>query len=312
MVKFKALRREFLKMVPFGLGMSLLAAYDRLMKSDSTTSGATSLPEPIQNNTETHKGRIDLPELNKVEFGNTGLKVSPLAFGTGTHGVGGHSNQSALGIEKLADLFVQGYDHGVNFWDSADEYGTHPHIARALQTVPRDGVVILTKTMARNGKRVSQDIDRFLTELNTDVIDVVLMHVMTSRDWTSRYEEAMQALSRAKDQGKVRAIGISCHSLAALDAAAKTYWTDVVMVRINYAGVNMDAAPKKVEPLLAEMYAAGKAIIGMKVLGVGRLGNDPRGAMDYVFGLGTVHAITIGMQSREELFENIQAVGELV
>jgi predicted aldo/keto reductase-like oxidoreductase len=308
----KIRRRNFLKMIPFGLGMSLQAACDRLLKSDSTNNYATSQPEPNQTSTQTPESMIELPELKKIEFGNTGLKVSPLAFGTGTRGVGGHSDQSALGIEKLAELLVQGYDNGVNFWDSADAYGTHPHLARALQTVPRDGVVILTKTMSRDGNRVSRDIDRFLVELTTDVIDIVLMHCITPRDWTARYEGAMLALSRAKEQGKVRAVGVSCHSTAALDTATRTGWTDVVMARVNYAGVNMDASPEKVEPLLAEIFAAGKAVVGMKGLGVGRLGNDPRGAMDYVFGLGTVHAITIGMQSRDELLENIRAIGEFV
>lgn len=312
MMNAKMLCRDFLKMIPFSLGMSLLAACDRLFKPDSTTNHAISQPDPTQTSTQTSEGMIGLPELKKVEFGSTGLKVSPLAFGTGTRGVGGHSDQSALGIEKLADLLVQGYDNGINFWDSADAYGTHPHLARALQTVPRDGVVILTKIMSRDGNRVSRDIDRFLVELNTDVIDIVLMHFITPRDWTTRFEGAMQALSRAKEQGKVRAVGVSCHSLAALDEAAKTGWTDVVMARINNAGVDIDATPEKVEPLLAEIYAAGKAVVGMKVLGVGRLGNDPRGAMDYVFSLGTVHAITIGMQSRDELLENIQAVWEFV
>jgi aryl-alcohol dehydrogenase-like predicted oxidoreductase len=306
----KIFRRDFLKMIPYGLGLPLLAGCDRLIRRTPTPAAASKRPDPTHTATSNGFSDVDLPQLEKVAFGSDGLEVSRLAFGTGTHGVRGHSDQSALGEAGLADLLLQAYDHGVNFWDTADEYGTHPHVARALQSAPRDRVVILTKTMSRDGKRAAQDINRFLTELGTDVIDVVLLHAMTHQDWTDRYTDAMKALSRAKEQGKVRAVGVSCHSLAALGAAARTSWTDVVMARINYSGVEMDAAPGVVEPLLAEMHAAGKAVFGMKVLGAGRLDNDLRGAVEYVFNLGTVHAITIGMRNRAELAENIRLVGE--
>jgi aryl-alcohol dehydrogenase-like predicted oxidoreductase len=254
---------------------------------------------------------INLPELTKTPFGDTGLCVSRLAFGTGTHGMGGHSDQSALGVEGLADLLIEAYEHGVNFWDAADAYGTHSHLARALQIVPRHQVVILTKTTSRSGKRVSQDIKRFLRELGTEVIDIVLLHAMTGRDWSGRYSDAMEALTRFKEQGQVRAVGISCHSLAALEAAAQSSWTDVLMARINQSGVQMDAALKKVAPVLRKMHAGGKAVIGMKVLGVGRLGSDPREALKFVFDLGSVDAVTVGMRSRKELLANVRAVGGL-
>jgi len=298
-------------MIPFGLGMPLLSACNRLIKPPWKPANTASQPRSTQTLPTIASGMIELPALGRVAFGNTGLEVSPLAFGTGTHGVGGHSDQSSLGIDGLADLLVEAYDYGVNFWDAADAYGTHPHLARALQTVPRDEVVILTKTMSRDGKRATQDIDRYLSELGIEVIDIVLMHVITPRDWVDRYEDAMAALARAKEQGKVRAVGISNHSLAALEGAARTNWTDVVMARINLAGIEMDAKPEKVEPVLAALHAEGKAVLGMKVLGVGRLDDDVRGAVDYVFGLGTVHAITIGMRSLEELAVNIRIVGEM-
>ena len=97
-----------------------------------------------------------------VDFGRTGLRVSRLAIGTGTNGFGGRSEQTALGIEGLANLLREAYDHGVNFWDAADGYGSHPHVARALQGVPRDKGGIATKTMSRHGQQVTQDIERYL------------------------------------------------------------------------------------------------------------------------------------------------------
>ncbi len=249
--------------------------------------------------------------MESVDFGNTGLTVSRLCFGTGTHGWGGRSEQTALGLDGLASLLRTAYDLGICFWDAADAYGSHRHIAKALQGLSRDGVVIATKTSSRSARAVTQDVERFLRELGTDVLDIVLLHFLTEPDWPQRYSGAMEALSRAKEAGKVRAVGVSCHGLGPLSVAARTEWVEVVLVRINHAGTNMDADPSRVVPVIERMYAAGKAVYGMKVLGCGRLAKEPRAAIKYVLELGTVHAINIGTSTREQLYENLQLVEEL-
>ena len=101
------------------------------------------------------------PTLPQVEFGHTGLRVSRLSFGTGTDGWQGRSAQSDLGIDQLARLLRLAYENGVNFWDTADAYGTHPHVAKALQQISRENVVIVTKTLSQKNAQVTQDIDRF-------------------------------------------------------------------------------------------------------------------------------------------------------
>jgi aryl-alcohol dehydrogenase-like predicted oxidoreductase len=246
-----------------------------------------------------------------VEFGRTGLRVSRLCFGTGTHGWGGRSEQTALGLDGLADLLRRAFDKGVNFFDAADGYGSHPHVARALQDISRDAVVIATKTTSHSGEGVRRDIERFLQELHTGVLDIVLLHYMTDRNWPKTCAGAMEALSRAKEQGKVRAVGVSCHGLGPLQAAAQSDWVEVALVRINHAGVNMDGSPAEVTPVIERMYTSGKAVYGMKVLGCGRLANDPRTAVQYALGLGTVHAITIGTSKQEQLDDNVRLVEEL-
>jgi predicted aldo/keto reductase-like oxidoreductase len=241
----------------------------------------------------------------------TGLRVSRLAFGTGTHGWAHHSQQTALGIEGLAKLLTLGFERGVTFWDLADQYGSHPHAARALQRVPREEVVIATKTNSHNRRGVANDIDRFLEELNVDVIDIVLLHFINNARWVRRYSGAMQALTEAKDAGKVRAVGISSHNLGALRAAVTTPWVEVVLVRINYDGVNMDGSPSEVVPVIEQLHEAGKGVYGMKVLGCGQLTSDVPRAFEYVLNLGTVHAMTVGMSSRAQLLENIETVEAL-
>jgi aryl-alcohol dehydrogenase-like predicted oxidoreductase len=249
--------------------------------------------------------------MEQVPFGSTGLTVSRLAFGTGSHGWDHRSEQTDLGIEGLARLLCAAYDAGVTFWDGADMYGSHPHLARALQTVPRDRVVITTKTLASTGREATRDVERFLRELHTDVLDVVLLHFLSDPAWPDSRAGAMEALSRAKEQGKVRAVGISCHSLGAMRAALASPWVEVILARINYDGVNMDGRPSEVVPLLEQLYDAGKAVYAMKVLGCGALVADPRKAIEYVLGLGVVYAQSIGMSRPEQIAQNVALMEEL-
>lgn len=249
--------------------------------------------------------------VDTIPFGRTGLRVSRLAIGTGTHGFGGRSQQTALGLDGLANLLRRACELGVNFWDAADGYGSHPHVARALRTVPRERVVIVTKTMSRRAGQVTRDIERFRRELGVDVLDVVLLHCLTEADWPRRHAGAVESLLQAQASGRVRAVGVSCHDLGALRTAAETPWVDVVLARINYDGVNMDAKPAQVVPVLAQLYAAGKAVYGMKVLGCGSLARDPRRAIEYVLSLGTVHALVIGISSVAQLDQDVRLVEEL-
>ena len=246
-----------------------------------------------------------------VIIGKTGIKTSRLAMGTGTVGSGHHSHQTALGIKGLSELLLNGYDHGLRFLDSADSYGSHPHVAEALKHVPRDKVTVLTKTWARDAASARADLDRFRRELGTDYIDICLMHCLTEGDWTERFRGVMDVLSEAKQKGVIRTHGCSCHSIEALRAAAKSPWVEVDLARINPVGAYMDADPSTVVGVLREMRAAGKGIIGMKILGQGALRNRQDEALKYALSLGLLDAFTIGAESKpeqEDLIRRIAAV----
>ena len=235
-----------------------------------------------------------------VSLGSTGIKTSRLAMGTGTVGSGHHSHQTALGVKGLSDLLLNGYDHGLRFFDSADSYGSHPHVAEALKHVQRDKVTVLTKTWARDPATARADLDRFRRELGTDYLDVCLMHCVTEADWTDRYKGVMDVLSEAKQKGAIRAHGCSCHSIEALRAAAKSPWVEIDLARINPVGAYMDADPATVVSVLKEMKTAGKAVVGMKILGQGTLRNRPDEGIKYALSLGILDAFTIGAESQEE------------
>ena len=235
-----------------------------------------------------------------VTLGKTGIKTSRLAMGTGTVGYGHHSNQTALGIKGLSDLLLNGYDQGLRFFDAADAYGSHPHVAEALKHVQRDKVTVLTKSWARDPATMRADIDRFRRELGTDYIDIFLMHCLTESDWTTRYQGVMDVISEAKQKGVIRAHGVSCHSIGALRAAAKSPWVEVDLARINPAGSHMDADPDTVVSVLREMRASGKGIVGMKILGQGDLRNRKDEAIHYALSLDLLDAFTIGAESKAE------------
>jgi aryl-alcohol dehydrogenase-like predicted oxidoreductase len=242
---------------------------------------------------------------DRVSLGKTGLEVTRLAMGTGTHGVGRKSNQTRkLGIQGVADLLEAAYDRGVAFWDSADQYGTHPHLREGLKRVPREKVVILTKTHATTEAEMKADLDRFRLELNTDYLDIVLLHFMTRGDWPQLKQRAMNVLSEAREKGIVRAHGVSCHTLEALQAAADSPWVQVDLARINPAGAVMDADVPTVVSVLRRMKADGKGIIGMKLFAAGQLRSRIDECLRYTLNLDCVDCFTIGTESREE-FEDL-------
>lgn len=250
---------------------------------------------------------------NQVALGDTGLHVSRLCFGTGTQGWQGRSDQSALGLQGLSDLLQFAHSHGVTFWDTADQYGTHAHVAAAMQAVGRQTVTITTKTVARTAPEVEADVVRFLQELKTDYIDIVMLHCLTDANWPQDMRGPMDVLSRFKEQGVIRAVGCSCHDFGALQASAETEWTDVNLVRVNYEGTAMCAGPEQVVPVIERMVAAGKGVYGMKVVGGGSdLTQDPARAIQFVCQQTPVHALVMGMVTEAQVVENTGLVADAI
>ena len=246
---------------------------------------------------------------DRVKLGPMGVELSRLAMGTGTNGVGGSSNQTRkLGLNGLADLFRAAYDQGLTFWDSADQYGTHPHLKEALKKVPREKVTILSKTHASTEKEMRADLDRFRREIGTDYIDILLLHCMLDGDWPVRKKGAMAVISEAREKGIVRTHGTSCHTLDALKTASRTPWVQVDLARVNPAQVAMDAEPATVIGVLREMKAAGKGVIGMKILGAGRLRNKVDECLQFALSLDCVDCFTIGSENRAEMEDLVHKI----
>ena len=213
---------------------------------------------------------------DRVQLGPMKVSVSRLAMGTGTNGVGGSSNQTRkLGLGGLADMFRAGYDQGITFWDSADQYGSHPHVTEALKRVPREKVAILTKTHASTEKEMRADLDRFRKELGTDYLDIVLLHCMVDAQWHERNQGAMDVPGTGAREGHRHAHGVSCHTIQALRTAARSPGSRCIW-RASIRPASPWTPTRTVLGVLSEMKAAGKGVIGMKILGAGRLRNAGR------------------------------------
>ncbi len=246
-----------------------------------------------------------------VELGRDGLRPSRLAMGTGTSGFRGASNQTRkLGVQGLTDLYRYGFDNGLTFWDTADGYGSHPHLRNALQHIPREKVVIMTKSQSKTAKAMREDIDRFRRELGTDYIDLLLLHAVREEDWPVQRQGAMDVINEYKDKGIVKSRGISCHSLPALRQVHEQEFIDVDLARINPIGARMDADPTTVIEELCKIKAAGKGVIGMKILGEGEMRNRVGEALQHALALDCIDCFTIGAENRTELADLIRRIPE--
>jgi aryl-alcohol dehydrogenase-like predicted oxidoreductase len=236
-------------------------------------------------------------------------------MGTGVHGGNRQSDQTRMGFERLVALFRHAYSRGITFFDLADLYGTHVYFREALRTIPRDRVTILTKLWWRydgptepaaephRRRTATATIERFCHELATDHIDIVLLHCMTVANWDHQLVPYMEALTEAKQKKRVRAVGVSCHDLGALNRAAETPWVDVVLARINPRGNHMDGKPPDVIAALRRLKKAGKAVVGMKIFGEGQLVKQKDECIRFAQGLGLLDAMTIGFHQPGQIDE---------
>ena len=256
--------------------------------------------------------------VDKVKLGKSGLTVSRIAMGTGSVGGNKASNQTRLGMENFVKLAHHAYERGITFYDTADGYGSMPYVGEAIKTLPREKLTLLSKiwTFPDGDERnapVNETIDRFRKEANTDYFDILFMHCMMSGDWPETRKHYMDGLSKAKQDGIVKAIGVSCHNFEALEEAAKSPWVDVIMARINPFQSHMDGTPEAVREVLAKAKQNGKGIIGMKIFGEGKHVKDEEREQSIGFALskGNVHCMTLGLESIGQMDDAIERVMRL-
>lgn len=293
---YKPTRRDFLK--------STVAA---------TVLGGTSRIVPAQ----TKRSATDW-----VTLGKSGVKVTRLAFGTGTKG---GSVQRQLGQEEFTKLVRHAYDRGIRFFETADAYTGMPQmLSTALQGVPRDSYKLMTKFRLSNVTDPPGTIDRFRKDLNSEYFDILLMHCVRSARWPEELKPLEDALSEAKSKKIILSHGASVHGLLPLRAFPGMQWLDVALMRINHKGVKMDTLQQRdtndlgdvneVAGHVKKVHAQGTGVLGMKICGEGQFTTpeDREASMKFVFGLGAVDAVTIGFKSTAEIDEAIDRMNRVL
>ena len=257
-------------------------------------------------------------QVDNVLLGNTGLNVSRIAFGTGTKGWNKASNQTRLGMENFVRMAHHAYEKGIRFFEMADSYGSQPFIGEAIKTLPREEITLLTKIWTHpddSGKTepVREMIDRIRKELNSDYIDMLFMHCMMEGGWSQNRKHYMEGLSKAKQDGIVKAVGVSCHNIDALTEAAEHPWVDAIMARINPFGTHLDGTPEQIKEILKKAQDHGKGIIGMKIFGEGKHITDKEREQSIKFALteGNIHCMTLGMESEAQVDDAVERVMRL-
>jgi aryl-alcohol dehydrogenase-like predicted oxidoreductase len=280
--------------------------------------GASGVLRAAQSDTPPQPTEGDPPTPPMIKLGKTGIEMSRLGQGTGVHGGNRQSDQTRMGFAKLVELMQHAYERGIRFFDMADLYGTHVYFREALKTMDRDKLAILTKvwwrydgpedktSLPERRQMARTTLERFRHELATDRLDIVLLHCLMKEGWDKQMGPYMDVLNEEKAKGRIRAVGCSCHDIKAMQTAAESPWVDVMLARINVKGgkeMMMDGSREEVEAVLKTARQNGKAIIGMKIFGEGRLVDERDACMKYAQESGLLDAMTIGFHKPEQIDE---------
>jgi aryl-alcohol dehydrogenase-like predicted oxidoreductase len=236
-----------------------------------------------------------------VSLGNTGLKVSRLCFGGLIIG----PLQANLPVGQGADVIVEALRLGVNFIDTAELYGTYPHIREAIKRFS-EKPIIATKSYAYTAEGARESLEKARREMDIDVIDMFLLHEQESRLTLKGHREALEYYINAKQKGLIKAVGVSTHNIEVVEACAEMPEIDVIHPLINKQGIGIGDG--KIDGMLKAVqlaYNNGKGIYGMKPLGGGNLLGSFNESIKFVLDLPYLHSIAVGMQSVEEVIMNV-------
>jgi 1-deoxyxylulose-5-phosphate synthase len=251
-----------------------------------------------------------------VTLGNSGVKVTRLALGTGTFG---GRVQRELSQEEFTRVVRHAYDRGIRFFETADAYTGMPQkLAEALKGIPRDSYKLMTKFRLRDQDNPKATIDRFRTDLNSDYFDILLMHCVRSPKWPEELQKLQDELSEAKQKKIILSKGASVHGLLGLRAFPGTRWLDVALLRVNHKGNRMDTLQMKDTSDLGDVnevftharkiHQQGTGVLGMKLVGEGQFTSpeDRQASLDFVVKQRCVDAVTIGFKNTAEVDEAIE------
>jgi aryl-alcohol dehydrogenase-like predicted oxidoreductase len=250
-----------------------------------------------------------------VTLGKSGVKVTRLAFGTGS--MSGQV-QRELGQDEFTKLVRHAYDRGIRFFETAESYGEmHKMLGVALKGIPRDTYRLMSKVTTRQGTNPLEKIDQLRKLANTDYFDIMLLHWLHVPTWPADTVLWQDGILEAQSKKMVVGHGASVHGLPALRRFPGNKWLQVAMIRMNHKGTIMDAedystsGPGNVDEVVAhvkQVRTEGMGVISMKLVGEGRFTNreDRQAAMRFAFQNAGVDSVTVGFKNTAEVDEAIE------
>lgn len=250
-----------------------------------------------------------------VTLGRSGVKVTRLAFGTGTFS---GRTQRELGQDQFTRLVRYAYDKGIRFFETAESYGEmHKMLGVALQGIPRDSYRLMSKVTTRQGVDPREKIDELRKLANTDYFDVMLLHYQHVATWPKDTVRWQDGLLEAKGKKALVGHGASVHGLPALRQFPGNKWLEIAMIRVNHNGTKMDAEvyntpePGNVTEVVShtrKVHSEGMGVISMKLIGEGAFTSreDRKAAMKFAFQNAGVDSVTVGFKNTAEIDEAIE------
>jgi len=249
-----------------------------------------------------------------IALGRSGVKVTRLAFGTGSFS---GQVQRDLGQDGFTRLVRYAYDRGIRFFETAESYGEmHKMLGIALQGIPRETYQLMSKVTTRDGENPQQKFDELRKLANTEYFDIMLLHWQHTASWPTDTRRWQDAILEAESKKVVVSHGASVHGLPALRQVPGNKWLDLAMIRVNHKGKSMDAenyatqglgnVPEVVEHV-KEVRSEGMGVISMKLIGEGTFNReDRRQAMKFAFKNAGVDCVTVGYKNKAEIDEAIE------
>jgi aryl-alcohol dehydrogenase-like predicted oxidoreductase len=251
-----------------------------------------------------------------VTLGRSGVKVTRLAFGTGSFS---GQLQRDLGQEGFTRLVRHAYDRGIRFFETAESYlEMHRMLGIALRGVPRESYRLMSKVTTRNRVDPQQKLDELRRLADTEYFDIMLLHWQHTATWPEDTARWQDGILEAESRKVVLGHGASVHGLPALRRVPENKWLEVALIRVNHTGKIMDAenyatrGPGNVAEVVTRVKHArkeGMGVIGMKLVGEGTFDRENRQkAMRFAFREAGVDCVTVGYKTTAEIDEAVENV----
>ena len=249
--------------------------------------------------------------MDKIILGQTGLEVSRLSFGGIPFGGRGWRKDPYVPPKVAAKVLKRAFDLGINFWDTAERYGSYPHFREGLKLVNREKIILSTKTREESYEGAKTSIRNSLQELGTEYIDIYYLHFVNELEsLEARRRGALKALIEAKEKGLVRHIGLSTHRSNIVEKALEIPEIEVFMVKMNKIEERMQCTLKDMLKAAKKAYEKGKGIVVIKILAYGKLTVEE--GLEWALNLPFVHSVCLGMRTMQELEEDVEIYNKIM